>query len=93
MKMKIEIALTNFVPEIQPQVGSVYNVRGGKGARLGYMNIIFAITKDRMALIITVDRDGEIISCCSYGVSYFEDKQPIAFVDGFDQLEFVMRSL
>ena len=96
--MKIEIATANYIPSIEPQVGSVYNVRGGRGAREGHMQVIFHITDARcghssMALLFVIDREGNFLSTTSYGVHYFEDKQPIAYVEGLEDLTFVMRSL
>ena len=80
-------------------VGNVYAVRGGRGLRDGHMNIVIAITepKDRyqgrMALCLTVDKDGDPRGVSAYGVHYFEDKMPIAFCDGADEISLNVRSL
>lgn len=70
-----------------PCVGNVYNVRGGSGAKHGYMMVIISIIGTTVT-IVTVNRDGEIVSGSNYGLHYFEDKCPIAYCDGLEQLTF-----
>lgn len=99
--MQIDIALSPDTPAFDLRVGNVYPVRGGRGASLGHMFVVVAITelKDRfgpsgtVAVYIVVNREGEIISGGHYASHYLEDKAPIAFVEGLDILTLPMRSL
>lgn len=70
-----------------PVVGNVYNVRGGSGAKHGYMMVIISIIETSVT-VLTINRDGEIVSGSNYGLHYFEDKCPIAYCDGIEQLTF-----
>lgn len=101
--MKVHIETDNMGPGYEAQVGNVYQVRGGRGAAKGHMSIIFAVTEPKQdkygctsgrdALVVIVDRDGDVRGCTSYAMHYFEDKAPIAFVDGLDDISLVMRSI
>jgi hypothetical protein len=97
--VKIDIALSNSAPSFELRVGNVYPVRGGRGASLGNMFVVVALTepKDwrsaRMAVYLVVDRDGDIVGGGSYAQHYLEDKAPIAFVEGLDEITLVMGSL
>lgn len=91
--MRIHIELTGAQQDLmEVRVGNVYQVRGGTGARYGYMNIIFA-SDGAMATVLTVTAKGEITGATRYGLHYFEDKIPIAFVDGIEDIDLTMRSL
>lgn len=70
-----------------PIIGNVYNVRGGSGARNGYMMIIISIAGATVT-VLTVNKNGEIISGSNYGVHYFEEKCPIAYCPGLEELSF-----
>ena len=74
----------------EPTVGNIYSVRGGKGARLGYMNVIVA-ANDGMVTVMTIDKEGEIVGASNYGAHYY--KCPIAFCDGLEELSFNIRSI
>lgn len=97
--MNVVIETDNFIPEQDVRVGNVYHVRGGRGLRDGHMNIVLAITEPcdrfsgRMALCLTVDKFGKPRGVTSYGVHYFEDKQPIAFCEGCEDINLSVRSL
>lgn len=68
---------------------------------MGHMFVVVAITelKDQfcsrgtVATYITVNKEGEIIGGGSYGADYLEDKAPIAYVEGLEDLTLPMRSL
>ena len=75
-----------------PVVGNVYNIRGGRGAREGHMHVIIGI-KNTAVTTVTVDKDGEICGGSCYGYHYFEEKTPIAYCSGLDELSFEIRSL
>ena len=70
-----------------PVVGNVYNVRGGSGAKHGYMSVIVAIDND-VATVLTITKDGDIVSGSNYGLHYFEDKCPIAYCSCVEELTF-----
>ena len=99
--MKIDIATNVPIPQSGPDmVGNVYPVRGGFGARNGHMHVIIA-HYDKVQggcryqgyCTVTVDCDGEIVGANSYACHYFDDKAPMAKVDGLDEVALVMRSL
>lgn len=99
MKVRIETD-EPLVSLPEDMVGNVYQVRGGKGARLGHMHVIVAAYSygDRWDTgqgfaTLTVDREGCIVGANSYAQHYFIEKAPIAKCDGIDEIELVVRSL
>lgn len=90
MRIDIQTEINDLISE--PCVGNAYNVRGGCGARNGHIMVIIALPGDR-AVVVTVDKNGEIISASAYGVHYFRDKCPIGFVEGVEELSLVMRGI
>lgn len=70
-----------------PVVGNVYNVRGGSGARLGHMMVIISIIANTVT-VLTINKDGDVVTGSSYGLHYFEDKCPIAYCNGLEDLSF-----
>jgi hypothetical protein len=42
---------------------------------------------------VTVDCDGEIVGANNYATHYFDNKVPMAKVEGLDEVALVMRSL
>lgn len=85
MKFNIAENLKECLKE--PVVGNVYNVRGGSGAKHGYMMVIVAIVGTTVT-VLTITKAGEIVSGSNYRLHYFEDKCPIAYCAGLDQLAF-----
>lgn len=77
---------------ITPNVGNVYPVRGGSGAKHGHMFVIVSIKNDGVT-VLTIDKDGDIVTGSSYGVHYFEDKCPIAYCSGLDVLNFKIETI
>jgi hypothetical protein len=82
------------------RVGNVYPVRGGRGASIGNMHVLFAITEKTrwgeaggQALFLVIDREGNPVGVNTYRASILEEWCPIAFVDGLDGLSFTMRGL
>lgn len=73
--------------------GNVYPVRGGRGSREGHMQIIIALTPDRMCAVLVVDKEGTIRGATSYAVHYFEEKMPIAVCDGLNDIRLIIRPL
>ena len=76
----------------EPTVGNVYNVRGGTGARKGHMQVVVALTETG-CVMLTVNRDGEVIGASCYGRHYIQEKIPMAFCDGLEELSFNIRSV
>jgi hypothetical protein len=81
-------------------VGNVYQVRGGRGSRLGHMHVIVGAYSYRECSFLvdgfatlTVDRDGNIVGANTYATHYFMDKVPIARCEGLEDIHLVMRSL
>lgn len=99
MKIDIqtEIPLAGTPAEM---VGNVYPVRGGFGARNGHVHVIIS-AYDKVQgccryngyCTVTVDSDGDIVGANSYGQHYFDNKIPIAKVEGLHDVHLVMRSL
>ncbi len=85
MKFNIDKKINCIIQS--PAIGNVYNVRGGSGARLGYMMIIISIEHD-LCTVLTVNKEGSIISGSNYAVHYFEDKCPMAYCAGIEDLAF-----
>lgn len=75
-----------------PIVGSVYNVRGGSGAKQGHMMIIVSINNS-MATVLTMNKEGAIVGGSNYGLHYFEDKCPMAFCKGLEDLSFDIETI
>lgn len=84
----------------QDMVGNVYPVRGGFGARNGHMHVIIAATEKIKGCCkyggyttITIDSDGDIIGGNQYAFHYFDEKVPMARVDGLEDIHLVLRSI
>ena len=99
--MKIDIQTSVPFPQLPPDmVGNVYPVRGGFGARNGHFHVIIvAYNKVQGGCLysgyctVTVDCEGDIVGANSYAQHYFNNKVPMARVDGLDDLQLVMRSI
>ena len=97
--MKINIECGDFGPYEPARVGNVYPIKGGRGLREGHMQILIAIGTPRekwrgqAALMLVINKNGEPVGVNSYGMHYVEDLQPIAFVEGLEEMTLTMRSL
>ena len=98
--MKISVGELLVPQNYEVRVGNVYPVRGGRGASIGNMHVLFAITEKTrlgdpggMALFLVIDREGNPVGVNTYRASILEEWFPIAFVDGMEGLSFTMRSL
>jgi len=99
--MKINIQTDEpLVGLAEDLVGNVYQVRGGKGARLGHLHIIVAhysygegFCAQSGHVTLTVDREGNIVGGNSYASHYFLDKAPIAKCEGIEEIQLTVRSL
>lgn len=99
--MRVDIQTDEpLVSPPEDMVGNVYQVRGGRGARLGHMHIIVAAYRyhecsclhDGFATL-TVDREGDIVGANTYATHYFLEKAPIARCDGLEEVQLAVRSL
>ena len=77
----------------QPVVGNVYPVGGGYGRKAGHAMVLLAITKNNAALLLIIDKDGEPVGVTSYGIHAIEDRVPIAFVRGLEEMSLMMEPL
>jgi hypothetical protein len=84
---------------MEPTVGMVYPVCGGRGMKNGHLMVLLAIREPqgcyetRAALMLVIRKDGSPFNVTDYGLHYLENKLPIAFVDGLGDLDLTMRSL
>lgn len=82
------------VPQFsQAQVGNVYAISGGYGRRAGHSMVLIAITEKGSALMLVIDKNGLPVGVTSYGLHAIEERAPIAFVDGLDDMEFNMLTI
>jgi hypothetical protein len=98
--VKIDIQTSEIGPPGEPaRVGFVYPIKGGRGIRYGHMQVLIAITEPReqwlgaMGLMLVINKEGKPVGVNSYGMHYIEDLQPIAFVEGIEELTLIMRSI
>jgi hypothetical protein len=91
--MHIQINTDTNVPCQPVREGNVYPVSGGRGMKNGHMNIVIAITNERLCLCLTVNREGDPVGVTQYCIRYLEERLPIAFVEGLEGFQLVMRSI
>ncbi len=85
---------TDNVPVFsQCVVGNVYAISGGYGRKAGHSMVLLAITGNDTCLMLVIDKDGNPVGVTSYGLHAIEQRCPIAFVPGLDDLEFCMEPL
>jgi hypothetical protein len=77
----------------QPTVGNVYAIGGGYGRKAGHAMVLMAITKTNIALMLVIDREGEPTGVTSYGLHAIEERVPIAFVSGLEEMSFQMEPI
>jgi hypothetical protein len=97
--VRVDIQTTEIGPCESARPGNVYAVKGGRGLRDGNMQVLLAITTPKeewrgaMGLLLVINKQGEPVGVNSYGMHYIEELQPIAFVEGLDDLTLIMRSI
>lgn len=96
--MEINVQTTEFEGGAPPRIGNVYPVKGGRGMSRGHMNVMIAITERTefngvSCLFLTINKQGKPVGVTTYAWHYVEDLQPIAFVEGLEDLNLDMRSL
>ena len=89
----MKINVTELPTFSQPVVGNVYACGGGYGRKMGHVMVLIAITKNCTALLLVIDKDGEPVGVTSYGLHAIEERAPIAFVRGLEELSLMMEPL
>lgn len=96
--MDIDVQINEYSPSDPVRVGNVYPVKGGRGIREKHMQVLIAMTEPKQydgitCLFLVVSKEGKPVGVNRYALHYVEDLQPIAFVDGLEELTLTMRSL
>lgn len=92
--MRFDLSPIVTSPDQELRVGNVYIVKGGRGLSRGNMNVLVGLYEDeRMCILLTIDKSGQIVGCTKYGMHYLEDLTPIAFVEDLEGMTFNLRSL
>lgn len=89
----MKIIVSDLPTFSQPVVGNVYPISGGYGRKAGHAMVLLAITKNGAALMLVIDKEGDPIGVTSYGIHAIEERAPIAFVRGLDEMAFSMEPL
>lgn len=89
----MKINVTDLPTFSQPVVGNVYPISGGYGRKAGHAMVLLSITKKDAALLLVIDKEGDPVGVTSYGVHAIEERAPIAFVPGLEELSFTMVAL
>lgn len=96
--MEIDVQINEFSPSDPVRIGNVYPVKGGRGLSKKHMQVLIAMTEPERyegvtCLFLVVSKEGKPVGVNRYALSYVEDLQPIAFVDGLETMTLTMRSL
>lgn len=89
----MKIITTDLPTFSQPVEGNVYAISGGYGRKAGHAMVLLSITQKGCCLMLVIDREGEPVGVTSYGLHAIEERAPIAFVPGMDNLVFTMEPL
>jgi hypothetical protein len=89
----VKINVTDLPTFSQPVVGNVYAISGGYGRKAGHAMVLLAITAKNDCLMLVIDRNGDPIGVTSYGGHSIEERAPIAYVPGMDEMNFTMQAL
>ncbi len=89
----MKINVTDLPTFSQPAEGNVYAISGGYGRKAGHAMVLLAITEKQSALMLIIDREGNPVGVTSYGLHAIEERAPIAYVRGLDDLTFEMEAL
>ncbi len=79
--MKIDLSnieKNKFQPDVM--VGDIYPAKGGRGGTSAWL--VVGVT-EKMAHVLGLNVEGEIVSTSSYGVLAFECRERIGFVEEF----------
>jgi hypothetical protein len=89
----MKINVTELPTFSQPVVGNVYAISGGYGRKAGHAMILLAVTPSQSALMLVINKEGDPVGVTSYGLHAIEERAPIAFVRGLDELNLTMEPL
>lgn len=89
----MRINVCNIPAFSQATVGNVYAISGGHGRKAGHSMVLLAITQQQSCLMLVIDKDGNPVGVTSYGLHAIEERAPIAFVPGLDDLAFDMQPI
>jgi len=89
----MKINVTELPTFSQPVVGNVYAIGGGYGRRAGHCMVLLAITEKHACLMLVLDKEGLPVGVTSYGLHAIEERAPIAFVRGLEELNLTMEPL
>lgn len=89
----MRINVTDLPQFEQPLVGNVYAINGGYGRKAGHSMVLIAITEKSSALMLIIDKNGEPVGVTAYGLHAIEERCPIAFVPGLEDLTFDMQPI
>lgn len=89
----MKISVSDLPAFSQPVVGNVYPISGGYGRKAGHAMVLVAITKNNACLMLVIDKEGDPIGVTSYGLHAIEERAPIAFVRGLEELHLAMEPL
>lgn len=89
----MRVTVTDMPTFNQPTVGNVYPISGGYGRRAGHAMVLLAITEKQSALLLVIDASGNPVGVTSYGLHAIEERAPIAFVRGLEDLNLTMEPL
>lgn len=91
--MKVKIDLARPLPKAY-EVGNVYRCRGGRALRDGNYWVLLAYDDQRRScVLLMVDTEGNIVGADTRALHCIEDQVPIAYVEGLEDLELIMRSV
>lgn len=89
----MKISVTDLPTFSQPVIGNVYAISGGYGRKAGHAMVLLAVGKGDVALMLVIDREGNPVGVTSYGLHAIEERTPIAFVRGLEELHLTMEPL
>ncbi len=89
----MKINVTDLPGFSQPVVGNVYAIGGGYGRKAGHAMVLLAITQAGSCLMMVIDKEGEPTGVTAYGLHAIEERAPIAFVRGLDELNLTMEQI
>lgn len=91
--MRFNVALNDYKSCEPIRVGNVYSVKGGYGSRNKHLMILIAITKNELHLLLTLDKEGNPVGITQYLAHSLEDRIPVGFVAGLEDLIFDITSI
>jgi len=89
----MRVNVTDLPAFSQPVIGNVYAIGGGYGRREGHCMVLIATTKKQSCLMLVIDKEGDPVGVTSYGLHALEERAPIAFVRGLDDLNLTMEPI